>query len=365
MRILLVDSAKLKYAPYINFYADNIDKVNNEVHLIYWNRDLKPEDTSSFDGITLHEFRGYQEDDVPKHQKILSFIRFRQYVRRVVKQNKFDFVIVFSPAPILADILTFKFKERYIYDYRDSTYESFAPYKWLIGKVVRSSHTTFVSSDGFRRFLPSDAQTKIITSHNIQADSLNHRDDKIRYGKTSDKIRIAFWGLIREEETNLKMIDRFANDERFELHYYGREQDCALRLKEYAKEISVNNIYFHGEYKPEDRYVFVRNTEIIHNLYNTHNTMLAMSNKYYDSVIFRIPQICMKGSVMGDKVDVAKIGATGDPSDEKFADNIYSYYKGLNLQEFYKHCDDELDRLLEEYNRGVQIIKQCTSYVNG
>ncbi len=358
MRILLIDSAKLKYAPYMNFYISNIDNIKNEVHAIYWNRDLKDEDTSAFSGITLHEFREYQKDDVPKQKKILNFIRFRKYVKRILKQNHFDFVIVFSPAPVLSDILTRKFKGRYIYDYRDSTYERFAPYKWLIGRIVKKSYAAFVSSDGFRRFLPCDVQSKVITSHNIQLDSLNHRDDKIRLGKKTEKIRVAFWGLIRDEETNRKMIDKFAADERFELHFYGREQACALRLKEHAKNINARNVYFHGEYKPEDRYEFVQNTDIIHNLYCSSNTMICMGNKYYDGVIFYIPQLCMNGSFMAENAEKSGIGLPCDPSDEKFTDTVYDYYVNLNKENFYECCDNELDRIMEQHESGIAFIRR-------
>ena len=55
MRILLVGFAKIKYMPYVNFYLDSIDRERHEVHLIYWNRDLKDEDLSKYEGVTLHE----------------------------------------------------------------------------------------------------------------------------------------------------------------------------------------------------------------------------------------------------------------------------------------------------------------------
>ena len=53
----------------MNFYLDNIDTKENDVHLLYWNRDLKEEDTSFLKNVTLHEFRCYQEDDVSKFSK--------------------------------------------------------------------------------------------------------------------------------------------------------------------------------------------------------------------------------------------------------------------------------------------------------
>ena len=45
MKILIVGFAKIKYMPYLNVYLENIDRVKNDVHLVYWNRDMKQEDT--------------------------------------------------------------------------------------------------------------------------------------------------------------------------------------------------------------------------------------------------------------------------------------------------------------------------------
>jgi hypothetical protein len=105
-------------------------------------------------------------------------------------------------------------------------------------------------------------------------------------------------GLVAYEEVNRELIAKIAADNRFELHYYGREQQVAINLKKYAVEIAAGNVFFHGEYKPQDRYVFVRRTDLIHNIYNDHNMMLAMGNKYYDAAIFRIPLLSIRGSFM-------------------------------------------------------------------
>ena len=54
MKILIIGFGKIKFMPYMNFYLDNIDKNANEVHLLYWNRDLREEDTSALECVTLH-----------------------------------------------------------------------------------------------------------------------------------------------------------------------------------------------------------------------------------------------------------------------------------------------------------------------
>ena len=363
MKIGLLGFNKIKYMPYINFYLENLDREHNEIHVLYWNRDLQEENLDKYSKCVFHEFKSYQEDDVSKLSKIGNFVKYRKFAKKVINKEKFDLIIILHSLPgvITSDILSKRYKGKYIFDYRDSTYEGFAPYKKLIGNIVKGSSATFVSSDAFRRFLPEDCADKIYTSHNILMDSLAHRDEKQKYGDGSDKIRIAFWGFIRHEEINREIIKKIAADARFELHYYGREQQVALNLKQYTKELEAKNIFFHGEYKPEDRYEFVRHTDVIHNVYKDSNMMLAMGNKYYDAVIFGIPLMSTQGSFMAEMAERANVGLNVDPYEEDFTSRLYDAYNRINKDEFEEHCDRELQRVLSEYTRGAGIIKTLTS----
>lgn len=185
--------------------------------------------------------------------------------------------------------------------------------------------------------------------------------EKQKSGVASDKIRIAFWGFIRHEKINRELIKKISKDERFELHYYGREQQVALNLKQYTREINAKNIFFHGEYKPEDRYEFVRTTDIIHNVYNDANMMLAMGNKYYDAAIFYIPIMSMRGAFMADMAGKAGIGFDVDPYYHDFLNKLFEAYSSLNKKEFYNNCDKELERVLSEYNCGSELIRNLVS----
>lgn len=359
MKILIIGFTKVKFMPYMNFYLDNIDTQANDVHLLYWNRDLQEEDLSSLEGVTLHEFRCYQEDDVSKLSKVTSFLKFRRFALKVLKEGFFDFVYVLHSLPgvLIADKLKKSYKNKFIFDYRDSTYEALPPFKKIVGDLVKYSYATFVSSDAFRVFLPESEREKTYTSHNLLTDSLNHRDDKEKYGIASDKIRVAFWGFIRHEGINLEMIKKLGADNRFELHYYGREQQIAENLKEFVKENNIDNVFFHGEYKPQDRYEFVKSTDIIHNIYYDNNTMLAMGNKYYDGAIFRIPQICYPDSFMGKTAEKNGIGCMLNPYDNDFADKLFDYYKNINREEFNRNCDKETESVVSEYISGCNLVK--------
>lgn len=357
MKILILGFTKMKFMPYINFYLPNIDIHNNDIHVIYWNRDLQEEDVSKYKELTLHEFRVYQEDDVAKLSKIKSFIKYRQFVKHVMEIYDFDKYIILHTLPGI--LLYDQFKKnagKFVLDYRDSTYEGFLPFKHMVGKLVEWSEATFVSSDAFRRYLPEEQSGKIYTSHNILEDSLSHQEDKENFGIPSDKVRLAFWGFIRHEEINRQIINVLANDDRFEVHYYGREQKVAVSLKEYVAELNANNIFFHGEYKPDDRYSFILQTDCIHNLYYDRNTMLAMGNKYYDGIIFRIPQVCMSGSFMGKMCNDHKVGIELDPYKKSFSNNLYDYIKSINITSFRNNCSSEVNRILQEQYNSIQII---------
>ena len=74
-----------------------------------------------------------------------------------------------------------------------------------------------------------------------------------------------------------------------------------------------------------------------------------MGNKYYDGLIFRIPQICMPGSFMGECAERAGVGFVCDPYDTDFTERVYAYYRGLAHSEFDGKCDVELEKVMEEY----------------
>lgn len=345
----------------MNFYLDNISSDKNVVHILYWNRDRKHENLSALGGYILHEFSEHQEDDVPVYSKIGSFLKYRRFASKIIRNGNYDFIIVLHtlPAILIADILK-KYKGRFILDYRDSTYENFALFKKIVALLVKWSRVTFVSSDAFRRYLPTGESDKIVTSHNILLDSLNHQYDKERFGMPSEKIRIAFWGFIRHKDINIKLINRLSNDSRFELHYYGREQQIAIDLRNHAKDIGAKNIFFHGEYVPTDRYKFILQTDIIHNIYLDSNTLLAMGNKFYDGIIFRIPQICTPGSFMAEMCGKYGVGIAIDPDNDDFADILAEYYSTIDPAKFKEACAIVLSKILDEYNQGCDLIKSYT-----
>ena len=349
--------------PYANFYIDNICDIENELHFVYWNRDLREEDTNFSKKIKLYEFKYKQEDQVAKFKKVKAFYKYRKFAIQKIKEINPDKIIILHTMPgvLLSRILAKKYNKEYLFDYRDSTYEKFKLFRNVVHKIVKNSKYTFCSSEAFKRFLPKDEFEKILISHNININEFEKnysKENKIN----SEKIRIGFWGFIREEKLNRVLIEKISSDSRFELHYYGREQSIALNLKEFSKSINTKNVFFHGEYNPADRFDFAKNTDIIHNVYENGNMMLAVSNKYYDGIMFHLPQITMINSYMGQKVNNLDIGISIDPYNNNLLDDINKYYYNINKQRFIKACKNSASKIIKESYINIEKLKE---FING
>lgn len=354
MKILLLGLTKIKYMPYARFYLEQLCVPGNEVHLIFWNRDEKPEPRPEYD-VILHEFTCFQKDEEHPFKKLRSFKKYRTFAGHILDGGDFDLVVVLHSltGAVVYDKLK-RYSGRYILDYRDITYEKFRPYKRLIASMVNNSALTYVSSDAFRSSLPQS--DKILASHNITPGDYHERPEHSR-SSGQLPLRIAFWGYIRHAEVNLNIIKRLGNDPRFELHYYGREQKTAQQLKTYCAYNTVKNVFFHGEYTPGQRVAFAACTDLVHNMYDNDEVMKrAVSNKYYDALVFRLPQLCTEGSYMGTLVKEKKIGLALNPSDEDFADKVFDYCSNLSMECFDEACERELERVLAEYSASTAAL---------
>ena len=359
MKILLIGFAKITYMPYLNFYLSVLEGTGAEIHIIKWNRDNTSDVSLEQDKIVVHEFDCKQLDEASRLQKIPNFLKFRYFTQRVLHDQVFDRIIVMQslPAVLLADILLNEYVNRFILDYRDYTYEDFGVFKNVIGKLVKASYATFVSSDAFQDALPK--LDKVYTSHNLLVDSLAHRDAHPVRLQSRLPIRVAFWGFIRHEKINEEIIRKLGGDTRFELHYYGREQQTARNLKALVAKEQFSNVFFHGIYLSEERYAFAEQTDLIHNMYeNDVGMQKAMSNKYYDGIIFRIPQLCTAGSYMGERAEEDGVGCALDPFADEFVDRLVHYYQDYDRSQFEANCDRACEKVVSEFMKGQDIIRE-------
>ena len=358
MKVLLLGFGKIAYMPYMHLYLNNIK--NADFDLIYWDRDGKPDDEIPSKIKHAYKFESFLEEQLPFKNKLKFFWKYRKFAKNILHKNKYDRIIVLHTTPglTLLDYLIVHYRKRYLLDFRDVSYEYILLYRKLVALLSNNACKTFVSSNAFRNYLPKNEN--IYTVHNYLIDSLNHKN--ISRPRDNKKIIISYWGLVRQFDINKKLMDCLGNDERFELHYYGRMQQDGRDMEKYALKKKYTNIYFHGSYMPNERYDFAKNTNIIHNVYNlNHTTQNAMGNKYYDGIIFEIPQICTKGSYMAERITVDEVGLAINFDDENVADLIWNYYANLDLKQFKNLCKKALKNVLDEQE---EIKNEINDFIN-
>ncbi len=350
MRVLLLGFGKIAYMPYMNFYLDALSGRNDIVYdLIYWDRDGKPDSTVPEIIKNVYKYEAHLEEQLPFKSKLKYFYGYRKFAMKMLRNNRYDRIVVLHTTPglTLLDYLRKYYKGRYILDFRDISYEYIPIYRMLVGKLSQNAAVTFVSSNAFRKFLPS--QERVYTIHNYLEDSLKHIGLRSEFPRRRDVLRISYWGLVRHATANMKIIDALGNDPRFELHYYGRMQQAGRDMEAHAKEKSYSNVFFHGSYMPTERYTFAAETDLIHNIYALDHTMgNAMGNKYYDGIIFEIPQICTEGSHMGDTISERGVGVTVDLDNKDMADILWNYYQQIDWEEFIEKCNKARELVLSE-----------------
>lgn len=360
MKVLLLGFGKIAYMPYMNFYLDTLKgREDISFELIYWDRDGKPDAELTNRISKAYKFKAYLEEQLPFLKKLKYFMKYRQFALKILAQNKYDRIIVLHTTPglTLLDYLVRKYKKRYLLDFRDISYEYIWFYRQLVGLLSRNSALTFVSSNAFRRFLPKN--TNIYTVHNYLENSLNYKMLRKQSERLRKVIRIGYWGLVRQVGVNKKFMDALGNDKRFELHYYGRMQQDGRDMEEYAKKKGYSNVFFHGAYLPEERYDFAKKTDLIHNVYDCgHITGNATGNKYYDGIIFGIPQICTEGSYMGELVQKNELGIAIDLDSNNIAGRIWEYYESMNWDKFDKGCIRELNDIFNEQENAKMRLKK-------
>ena len=356
MKIAILGFAKVKYMPYLHFYLNQFNVKEHELHLIYWQRDQHP-DTPLPEGVSGHAYKKAMSDEMPLRKKLPGILGYGRFAKKVIRQLKPDFLVVMhsTTAITVYPQLMGKYKSRYIFDYRDVTYEGNKLYRNAVANIVNHSALSFTSSDGFRKYLPDTP--KLLTSHNLLGSLLEKQQRQIKPSHTP--IRVSFWGLLRHQKVNHALIERLGGDSRFELHYYGRAQGAMLKMVQEAAE-KYNNVFFHGEYTAEDRPAMAAATDLVHNIYGDadRTAAIAMGNKYYDALIFAIPQLCTPDSLMGRLCREKGIGLACDPEKEDFADKLYEYYVNLNGEQFSADCTRELERIVREVEAGNQKIQE-------
>lgn len=313
----------IRYAQFIYKYTNILDAEQIDYEVVYWNRE--GDEVPEKENWIAYEKR--VNTFQPFYKKISHFIGFTSFMKKTIRKRKYDKLIILTTQTAVPLYFTLKkYSGRYIYDYRDITYERFSFYKKLVDSIIKHSYFTAISSKGFLDTLsPSD---KFIISHNTRDFSFT------QVPKTSsDKVRVVYWGMVRQPQFNYRICDAFAKDDRFELYYHGAGYHEEIQL--YCKNNNYSNIFITGAYKLDEIERFAENTDIILNMYeNDRQQKPAMTVKFYDSLKYGIPMIVNKGSYMAQIVDKNRLGYVVDINDNSICEKLYSDFQSFDYKQY-------------------------------
>lgn len=349
----------VRYAPYINKYTDILIRNNKDFEIIYWDRLNSPDAPKEWKSKV---FNYNSRLDKSKITKISDFLKFRKFVIQTIESQKYEKLIVLTTLTgiFLADKLLKNYSDNYILDIRDYSFEKNPIYKKLVSKLVEKSNFTTISSEGFKNFLPESK--KYIKVHNFRHEDIMISTECARERwNAEEKIKISFLGSIRHFELDTKFIETFINDNRYILEYIG-DGPHYVKLKKYIIENNYD-VNIPGRYHFKDKSNILQNVNLINGYYDDKEYInkFAVSNKFYDSLIYKIPLLVNKDVYLGDIVRENYLGITInlETHSEKssITNYIYEYLKEFDYNKFEKKCNEMLqDILLED-----QIFEQKLS----
>lgn len=340
-KICILSAVNIRHMSLITLYTDLLKSKGIEYDIIYMDKYGEEEE---FDCRKKYRYVNIVKQKWPRPLKKLKYMTFLPWATRILNKNKYDFVIVWNDVAIFmfAKYLSRKYKGKYCLNVRDDMGYSKPSRKKRYKVVFRNAAFSTISSKGYLDFLPDGIDYIPIHSLNLSVLSGMKRRNEMR--TTGEPIRIGFIGYVRFFERNQKIMDVFANDPRFELHYYGTKANV---MKEYAEVHNIKNTVFHDTFPVADTAKYLEKIDIINNLYgnDTANLRKAMSIKFYHALYARIPILVSPDTFVGECAKKMGIGfeISDDLINEEMKKRLYQWYRGLRFDEIEQNCEQYLE----------------------
>ncbi len=341
MKVGIIEINVFNNCPYVVKYLDILKEQNIEYDLIGWDRDGN---TPVFSENNIL-FRCPSNEKRSIIKKLPDFIKYARFLNKILKEKKYDKIILLNTLTAFLVINHLKrYKNKFILDIRDLSYEYFSPFKKILGKIIDKSFFTCISSKGFEKELPKGKD--YVMAHNFQYGAIEKKDDYTFTKREETPINILHIGIGRGDKYNKLLSDIFGGDKRFSLVFAGVFNDTPFFI-EYAKK--YDNIKVYGSYKQEEKIKFIKEADMLfYNYMSSYNCDCALANKYYDGLIFKKPLIGNLATYSGKLVSEKSVGISLDFDDKSYADKVYNYYMNLEEENYLSNVKEEISRVLSD-----------------
>lgn len=346
MKTGLILPNNLWFCPYVNIYTNLLKELSVDYDIISWNRDGVKEDAIQFD---------YKLKSRRALNMLWAYLKFARFVRKTVKSNAYDRLIVFTPqaAIFISGFLKRNFKGKYIFDYRDLSIEQNPLFKRRFINVLSSSYVNVVSSPGFLKYLPGGFE--YIQSHNF--DILSAMDSIGSHAAISDDgMNVLTIGGIRDFDSNAEIMRSLVNVDGVSLRFVGKGPSAA-DLEKLSCELKAENVEFMGYYPKEKEGEYISDSDFMNIYYPrrpSHDT--ALSNRFYNALIYKKPMITTADTIQGEYTVKYGVGvAVKDCND--LPKKLKKFLSEMDKAEFEKNCDELMREFISDYDRWDNVIR--------
>ena len=327
-KIAILSTQTTRVIPYVKLYEDALD--GKAFDLIYWDRHGYKDNDERASRIYRYGFA--HSSDSAKLEGIGGYIGFSRYASEIVRRNKYDKLIILQvqTGVTICHLLVGALSGSYILDIRDYSYERFASFRAIEKSLIEKSYRTVISSAGFKAFLPEHDYTVV---HNIPTTM----PKRVMRKSASRPFVITYSGCIHYYDQNIKLIDLFANDERFIFRFIG---EGAETLQEYVDSKSIGNVIIKGAYKPGEEASIYETTDVISNAYGSNDPLLdyALANKLYLAMAYRKPILVSKGTYSAQLAIEVGVGFIIDFEDPECKDKLVTFVEQFNYEAVAESC---------------------------
>lgn len=352
-KVCIIAHTERNYLPYMDRYTTFFDENNVEYDIICWQRE------ESLFPCPENEFHFFEEAEEGFFKKLGSYLRYRRYVLKILKKKKYDKLIVLTtvPAVFIYRYMLNKYDGNYLFDIRDYSFESFAPYRKLVNRIIEHSAITTISSHGFMEFLAPNK--KIVMNHNIPIQFTPAKEARDIKGK--QVLNIGFIGGVRYFDENCALMEKLKNTFRYQLWYIGKPvPDCDLQG--YCAEHEITNVSFVGKYNNADKAELYKNIDMINSIYGDESLEVttALPNRLYEACLLKKPIISSTGTFLGELIDRYDIGISVDVEADDVLAIVDHYVENFDPVKFSKHCDEFLNDVKKDEEN---LYRQLKSFI--
>lgn len=335
-----------RYAtPYLNKYEKILEAHGIDYDVIFWERNEELSDQFRDRDIVIHlPVSGNKID------KLRAMLSWKTQVMTILKKNKYTKLIVLSTSPgiLLGNYLSRYYRNNYIFDIRDYTYELYRLYFEAEKRTIRNSAFTTISSKGFESWLPKH---EYVINHNI-----THGDLSQYHAKDLQKIRplnFAFIGNLRLYEGTYNLLLALKDTDWIQQTYVGREIG-GRHLAAIKEENHINNMTIEGPFLPENKPSVYEKVHFVNSVYGSKDKIVkvvvdtAISNKLYDAATFRCPIVATTGTFLAEEVSRYGLGFSVDYDANDGQKAFEEYLKNYDPAVFEQNCINFLQSVMED-----------------